>query len=105
MIGKIPKDEDAYMKLKNKVSALIQNTKYHLSLFQFNPNSFRGPQIELTDDRIVVRFFYDRGDIYRDKKTIDSDHWFDEQLVFSHQQKSPSIYDLLLSAIEDFINA
>lgn len=97
------KNLDAYEKLKNSLQSVTRNSTFILTSFQFDPHSIRGPVVELTNDKIVVRFIYDRGDIYRDKRVANTDQWIDELLVYNHSMPCNEIYELLLKAIKDYV--
>ena len=96
------KDDGVSNELTERITALTLNTKYNLTSLQYAPQHFGNVVIELNGNDFIVRFIYDRGDIYRDKKVIGSERWIDERLVYSHSVPCNGIYDLLLKAIEEF---
>ena len=103
MIHFVKENDSVRDELAKSVEKLTYNTKYKLSSLQYNPQHFGNVTIELTNDRIVTRFIYDRGDIYQDRKEIGSEHWSDAQLIFSHTIMKNDLYELLLMAIENYI--
>lgn len=97
------KDDGVRNELTKRIHRLTQNTKYNLTSLQYAPQHFGNVVVELTGENYIIRFICDRGDIYRNKRAIDSQHWIDEQLVYSHSMPHNEVYELLLKAIEEFI--
>lgn len=105
MIFSSKKDErsQVYEELTTQITAIVHNTNYQLKLLQVHPESFGNAVVEVENNEMTVRFVQDRGDIYRDKKSKDTERWIDEQLVFSHNEPSNGIYESLLKAIDSFV--
>jgi len=99
----VKNDDDIYKKCLKYINELIRNTKYDLTSLQYTPSHFGNIVVELASDKIIVRFVYDRGDIYRDKRAVDSEHWSDEQLIYNHSMSCNENYELLFKAIDEFI--
>ena len=96
-------NEDVRKELTKRITELTLDTRYNLTSLQYYPQHFGNVVIELTSDNIIVRFICDRGDIYRNKRIINSEHWVDEELVYSHTISHNEIYELLFKAIDEFI--
>jgi len=103
MIRPSGKDDGVRKELTERITKLTLNSKYNLTSLQYTPQHFGNVVVEIANDHFVVRFIYDRGDIYRDKRTIDSTHWIDDELVYNHSMPKKDVYELLLKAIEDFV--
>ena len=95
--------DNTYEFLQKRISELTSNTVYTLSLLHYDSKIFGNVIVELVFGDTVVRFIYDRGDVYRDQKLLGTNEWLNQELVFSHTQKPTEKYDLLLKAIEDFV--
>ena len=70
--------------LFKRINELISNNKYKLKLLHYDPLHFGNVIIELTNDKNIVRFIYDKGDIYNDMRAINSEKWIQERLVYTH---------------------
>ena len=97
------KDDGVRKELTKRIIELTLNTKYNLISLQYNSQHFGNVVVELMSDNIIVRFIYDRGDIYRDKRIKNSEHWINEELVYDHTMSRNEIYGLLFKAIDEFI--
>ena len=97
------KDDSVRKELTEYITKLTINTKYNLTSLQYSPQHFGNVVIELTGDNFIVRFIYDRGDIYYNKRAINSEHWTDDQLAYNHSMPKKEVYELLLKAIEEFV--
>ncbi|MDR1838469.1 MAG: hypothetical protein LBQ93_02635, partial [Treponema sp.] len=73
------KDDGVRKELTKRITEITLNTKYNLISLQYNSQHFGNVVVELTNDNIIVRFIYDRGDIYRDKRIKNSEYWINEE--------------------------
>ena len=104
MIWRSRKDDGVRKELEECITKLTLKTKYNLTSLQYFAQHFGNVVIELTGDNFIVRFIYDRGDIYCDKRAINSEHWIDNQLAYNHSMPKKENYELLLKAIEDVVS-
>ncbi len=87
-----------------QIDLIIQGKGYRLSNLEIYPEHFGNAVVELSNDKLTLRFFQDRDDIYMDKKLSGSTHWSDQQLIVSHSENTGCGYDTLIKAIKQVIN-
>lgn len=86
-----------------QINLIIQGKGYKLSNLEIYPEHFGNVIVELSNDKLTLRFFQDRDDIYMDKKLSGSIHWSDQQLIVSHSENTGDGYNTLIKAIEQII--
>lgn len=70
---------------------------------QYYPEHFGNIVVELISDIIILRFIYDRGDIYVEKRTIETKYLISSQVAYNHSIPHNEIYELLFKAIKEVI--
>jgi len=90
--------------LTEQITTLIRDTNYKLLSVEYDPLSFGNTSIELISDKLNIRFIYERGDIYRDKKMIGQNRWSAQELIYDHSMPHNETYELLIKAINEYIS-
>jgi len=96
-------ESDIKDKLTAHITNLIINTKHNLTSLKYFPLHFGNIEVELTNNEYIVRFTYDRGDIYREVEIINAPQFNNEQLIYCHSTPHNEPYELLIKAIDEFI--
>jgi len=97
------KKDNVCEELTKQITALIRDTKYKLLSVEYDPLSFGNAAVELTSDNLNIRFVYDRGDIYRDKKITGQNRWSARELIYDHSMPCNETYELLIKAVDEYV--
>lgn len=89
--------------LMDQIYSVIQNTGFTLSKFEYHPDFFGNVIVELYKDGYTARLTHDRGDIYMDSRSNNSEPWSDQQLLYNHLKTIADSYNTLIEAIRQLV--
>ena len=90
--------------LNKKIIEIVKVSDYKLKSMQIDNLHFGNIIVILESRNELIRFVQDRGDIYKERKSLTSEYWGDQVLEYSHAVKMDNSFSLLILAIENFIN-